>query len=244
VWDAVDRASGAGIRLSLCSGRPAFGIAREYARRVAAGGWHAFQNGASVVNLGSGESHSAPLPEECVVAAIALARSTGHVLELYGDTRYVTESTSALARDHADLLGVPFEPRAFESLGEPVVRAQWVVSEEVAKGLLQPPHPDTEVAKSTSPVMPDARFVGITRRGVNKGFATRTIAEAYRVALANVMYVGDSGNDLPALHIVGSPIAMGNAEPAVRSAAAHAVGDVDAAGLTEALQLAIRSASR
>ncbi len=38
----------------------------------------------------------------------------------------------------------------------------------------------------------------------------REIAAAYRVDMRDVMYVGDSGNDLSALRVVGHPIAMGN----------------------------------
>ena len=44
VWAAVERAQEAGIRLALCSGRAAFGVALEYARRLDPSGWHMFQN--------------------------------------------------------------------------------------------------------------------------------------------------------------------------------------------------------
>src|SRR5687768_5564256 len=74
VWAAAERARAAGIRLALCSGRPAFGIARDYARRLDAAGWHMFQNGASVVHLPTGESRSTPLPQERVQELIAQAR--------------------------------------------------------------------------------------------------------------------------------------------------------------------------
>jgi len=50
VWGVAQRARTAGIHLALCSGRPAFGLALEYARRLDADGWHVFQNGASIVN--------------------------------------------------------------------------------------------------------------------------------------------------------------------------------------------------
>ena len=57
--------------------------------------------------------------------------------------------------------------------------------------------------------------IGFTSEGVSKASAMRTIADQYGVDLRNVMYIGDSGNDLPALRIVGHPIAMANASPAV-----------------------------
>jgi len=87
--------------------------------------------------------------------------------------------------------------------------------------------------------MPDTQFVGLTHEGITKGSAMRSIAEEYGVTMQDVMYVGDAGNDLSALRIVGHPIAMGNADPAVIAAAQHTVDHVDRGGLAEALEMAI-----
>ena len=199
VWDAADRARNAGIRLALCSGRPAFGVALDYARHLHPAAWHVFQNGASIVELGSGRSRSAPLPNDWVVRLVAQARASGEVLELYDDSSYAIESRSDWAREHAELLGVPFAPRAFESIGGPAVRAQWLLSDERARQVLTEDHTGLEIAQSTSPLMPGVRFVGMTREGVSKGSAMRAIASEYGIAMADVMYVGDAPNDLPAL---------------------------------------------
>ncbi len=48
------------------------------------------------------------------------------VLELCGDDDYVVESEGVWAREHADLLGLPFKPRPYETLSPPLVRAQWL----------------------------------------------------------------------------------------------------------------------
>jgi hypothetical protein len=92
--------------------------------------------------------------------------------------------------------------------------------------------------------MPDTQFVGFTHEGVSKASAMRTIAEEYGIALEDVMYVGDSGNDLPALRVVGHPVAMANATPAVIAAAAQTVASDDEGGVAEALQIAIASVVR
>lgn len=239
VWQAAEQARAAGIHLALCSGRPAFGLAAEYARRLDDDGWHIFQNGASIVNLATHESRSTPLPEGCMRGLITQARETQQVLELYGDDDYVVESEARWAREHAELLGLQFKPRPFETLSPPLVRGQWLLSPEDAGRIVAPP--DLEMAHSTSPLMPDVRFVGLTRKGVSKGSAMREIAAAYRVDMRDVMYIGDSGNDISALRVVGHPIAMGNADPAVIKAAGRTVGHVDEAGLAEALQIALAS---
>ena len=239
VWQAAEQARAAGVRLALCSGRPAFGTALEYARQLDDGGWHIFQNGASIVHLNSKESRSTPLPQQVVSGLIAEARASNRILELYSDSEYAVESTATWSREHAELLGLPFEPRPLETLQGPVVRAQWVVSPAVA-ALIKTPH-GLEMAVSTSPLMPDARFVGLTRAGVSKGSAMTQIAAAYQIDLRDVMYVGDSGNDLPALGVVGHPIAMGNADAAVIAAAGQTIGHVESGGLADALLIAARS---
>jgi len=239
VWEAAKRASERGIHLALCSGRPAFGLALEYARRLEAGGWHVFQNGASIVNLATTRSRSVPFPLHWIRTFIEQARQSHETLELYSDTAYVVESTSVWAREHADLLGVPFDPQPFESLTQPIVRAQWLLSRKLAAEFIAIPRAGLEVAQSSSPLMPDTQFVGLTHEGITKGSAMRSIAEEYGITMQDVMYVGDAGNDLSALRIVGHPIAMGNADPAVIAAAQHTVGHVDRGGLAEALEMAI-----
>ena len=240
IWEAATQARERGIHLALCSGRPAFGLALEFARRLEADGWHVFQNGASILNLATGRSRSVPIPVHWVKTLIEKARRTAETLELYSDTAYAVEG-SHWGKEHADLLGVPFEPRPLKSLTEPIVRAQWLLSVARAAQFTASPHPGLEVAQSSSPLMPDTQFVGLTHAGVTKGSAMRGIAEELGVSMQHVMYVGDAGNDLSALRVVGFPIAMGNADPAVKAAAKHTVDHVDHGGLAQALELAIAS---
>ncbi len=239
VWSAAERVRNRGVRLAISSGRPGFGVTAEYAARLDPQGWHIFQNGASVVHLPDRTSRSARLAPEVLASLIARARETGRALELYGDTDYAVESTGDLARDHAGLLGVPFSPRPYEAIAWPVVRAQWVLTRADAALVLREPHPGLEVSSSTSPVMPEATFVNFTPLGVSKASGVRTVAAAYDLPLADVMFVGDADNDAAALRVVGFPVAMGNAEPEVQRLARLCVGHVDAGGLVEAFEAAL-----
>lgn len=240
-WAAATRARALGIRLAICSGRPAFGKALDYARRLDPDGWHIFQNGSSVVHLPDGLARSRALPDATVSALIARSRATGRVLELYTDTDYFVESILPRAQRHAALLGVPWLPRNFDTREGDIVRAQWVVPHDEVATVMAEPHDGLTLAASLSPVMPDTTFINTTPVGVDKGEALRGVAEAYGFALADVMMVGDSDNDLSALRVAGVPVAMGNAEASVKAVAAHVVGDVDAGGLVQALVLAMAS---
>jgi len=264
VWAATDRALAAGIRLAVCSGRPAFGVTRTFAERLDATGWHIFQNGASVVQLPSFASRSASVAPEAVARmiqrarstgrvlelytdteyAVESARSTGRVLELYTDTEYAVESSSERARQHAALLGVPFVARAFESLTGPVVRALWLCDQSDAEETLREEHPGLELGPASSPAMPDTVFINTTAAGVNKAVSVKTVAAAYGVSLDRVMFVGDGQNDIGAMEAVGLSVAMGNAAPEVRAIARYQVADVDEGGLVEALDLALRAYAR
>lgn len=241
VWAAVERARSAGMRLALCSGRPAFGNARGYAERLDPWGWHVFQNGASVVNLKSGESRSVALPRGAIGELVERSRLSGQVLELYTDDTYAVESTGERARKHAELLGLPFEPRDLLSLRGNVVRAQWVVArEDGALEKVLPSAGDLSVSPAGSPVMPDTLFVSLTAPGVDKGSAVRAVAAAYKVPLERTMMVGDGHNDVVAMRAVGFAVAMGNADKEACAAATRRVADVDRGGLAEALEWALR----
>ena len=97
-WEAVARTRAAGVRLAICTGRPAFGLTRGYAERLDDDGWHVFQNGASVVRLPSGATRSRGLPATAVESLVARARETGRALELYSDTEYAVETDTVRTR--------------------------------------------------------------------------------------------------------------------------------------------------
>lgn len=229
-----------GMRFALCSGRPAFGNTRGYALQLDAQGWHVFQNGASVVHLPSARSLSAAIATDTIAILVERARALGRLLELYSDFEYAIENPNDVSRQHADLLGIPYEPRALATLTQPIVRTQWLITRPEVDGVLSEPHPKLEVAPSTSPLMPKTIFVNMTPQGITKGSAVRTVAKEYGIDLDQVMFVGDGGNDIEAMRTVGHPIAMGNAEEDVKRVAHTVVGHVDDGGLLEALQLATR----
>jgi Cof subfamily protein (haloacid dehalogenase superfamily) len=239
VWNALADARRRGVRVALCSGRPAVGHALAYAQRLDADGWHVFQNGASIVNVGTRDSLSEAMPEGAVPALLERADRTRRLLEVYTDSEYAVNLPGDLAERHAALLGLPYEPRAPESLEGTLVRAQWVVPIGEQGDVMAEPHPGLALHPAGSPAMPDTMFISVTKEGVGKGVAVGTIARRYGLDMSRVMMVGDGENDVAAMAVVGHPVAMGNAVPLARAAARHHVADVDAGGLREAVELAL-----
>lgn len=240
VWAALAHARERGIHLALCSGRSAIGHARAYASRLDADGWHIFQNGASVVKVGSGESLSEALPPAALPMLIERAHDTGRLLEVYTDQAFAITLPGDLAERHAAILGVPYEARRPDQLDGTVVRAQWVVPRSQESAVVNEPHPGLDLHPAGSPAMPEVSFISVTRRGVSKGSAIASIAARYGVPMERVMMVGDGENDVSAMRVVGHPVAMGNADAPAVAASRHRVAHVDDGGLREAVELAFR----
>ena len=254
VWPAAERLRAAGVRLAVCTGRAGFGHARAWAERLDGDGWHVFQNGASVVHVGTGASRSRRLGAARAARLVALARRTGRVLELYGDAGYAVERDTPEARAHAALLGAPWAPQPLDAFAPPIVRALWVVPHDDLPALLgdartadapggEAPHDGCNVGIAGTPSLPHMQFVNVTRAGADKAAAVQVVAAAYGIALDAVMMVGDGAVDVGPMRVVGHAVAMGNAEPEVTAVARHVVGHVDAAGLVEALELALALAT-
>ncbi|MEO7111239.1 MAG: HAD-IIB family hydrolase [Polyangiaceae bacterium] len=244
VWDAAKQLTDSGIGLAICSGRAAFGATLDYAQRLRPNGFHAFQNGASILHLGTGESISQPISPDSVENLIARAHRAAQFVELYADQSFAYEGAASIAEAHARLLGVPFQSRPLSDLKSPVVRVQWIVPHAETKELiaeLDARHSDLEITSSTSPLMPRIDFVMLTVRGVNKASAVATIAAREDIPLENVMFVGDGDNDVAPMLRVGFPVAMSNASNDARAAAKHHVGSVDDGAAAEAFELALTS---
>lgn len=242
VWAAVEAARGDGIKLAVCTGRPGLGIALRAAKRLGPTNPHVFQSGAHLAFPDGETLKASSLREAAAQKLVQHARAVGLVLELYTPHHLYVERKTPMSDAHAKLLGVPAIVRdlADVAANEPVVRAQWVLrpDQEAAAAGIQVD--DVTVSRATSPGLPDTLFVSLTRKGVSKGSAVRDLAAHLKVPLEHAMAVGDTTGDLPMLELVGYPVVMGNGQEVLKERFGRVVGDVDAGGVVEALDLARR----
>jgi Cof subfamily protein (haloacid dehalogenase superfamily) len=239
VLDAVDRARAAGVKLSVCTGRPGFGVALRVAERIGPTNPHVFQNGAQVGYPDGEMLQVSALRERDTITLIQHAREAGYVLELYTTTALFVERSTTISEAHARMLGVTALVRDLSEVAaaEPVVRAQWVVDDHDFAEVAALSLPGTELSRATSPALPGTNFVSVTRSGVSKGSAVRQLSEAMRIPLERIMAIGDSVGDLPMLEIVGRPIAMGDGDATLRDRF-ETVGAVEGCGAVAALNSA------
>ncbi len=241
VWKAVDEARSRGQHLALTTARGAFGASWDMAQRLDPNGWHVFHAGGAVVHAQTGEARGDSLESASLDALVDYANERAWILELYAPTAYSVESTATPSVDHADLMGVPFVVGDFSDFRndhDRIVRAQFVVDIAHISDVTAFAQPlGLEATSATSPIMPGIAFVSITPPGITKATGIAQISDSLGLSIDQVMMVGDGLNDLPAIEAVGFPVAMGNAEDAVKNAATYLVPDVESDGLVDALKL-------
>ncbi|HEY3694137.1 Cof-type HAD-IIB family hydrolase [Phenylobacterium sp.] len=79
-------------------------------------------------------------------------------------------------------------------------------------------------------------YLDVTHRDANKGHAVRAICRRLGLEKANLAVIGDMANDLSMFREAGFAVAMGQAPPAVRAAAAAVTGPNTEDGFAEAVR--------
>ncbi len=241
VWEAVSRCRDAGMKIAICTGRPAFGVAQRIAEKVGPDNPHVFQSGAHIGYPDGRTIEVTALKEDDIHVLIRIARESGAVLELYTPSDLFVGKRTDLSERHAKLLGGTAIVRDLGDVArnEPVVRAQWVTPFGEHESLLDGTPEGISTATATSPALPGIAFVNLTRAGTSKASAVQLIAKHLRVPLEDIMAVGDSENDVPMLDIVGHPRVMANGSPAVLARFDDVVPSVEECGAAEALDEAL-----
>jgi Cof subfamily protein (haloacid dehalogenase superfamily) len=242
VWQAIEKVRAAGVKVAVCTGRPCGGVAQRVAQRMGPNNPHIFQSGA-VVAYPNGEAVQVfALKESNARKLIEYARTRNLLLELYSPNELFVERRTPMSEAHAKMIGVTAVVRDLYDVveNEPVVRAQWVVTQAQLDEVLSLALEGVMYSRATSPAMKGAHFVSVTQSNVSKGTATKYLAEALKVKLENVMGVGDSEGDLPMLDVIGHPVIMANASDALKKQFDTVTGHVEECGVVAALEAALK----
>ncbi len=237
----LEQARAAGLHLAICTGRPLFSRAAEYAKLISKREPHIFQNGAHVARVDGHSLFESILPRAAYLELVALSRRTGHALEVYTASRCYAELFTATAVQHQRLIEIAVTPKDLLSITEPVLRAQWVITRDhlPAIELEMSSIANIQFSSAGTPDMPDAVFTSVTKFGTSKLEGASVLAAYCGVTLAETMMVGDGDNDIELLSAVGLGVAMGNASAGAKAAARVSVRDVDEGGLADAIDLAL-----
>lgn len=130
--------------------------------------------------------------------------------------------------DFPDLAHATNPHEAAAQLGIMQFTAYCLPGEEEARFLTLMPHCHTE--RWTIP------FVDIVGNGINKALGIEVMARHFDFNPTETMAVGDGYNDVPMIEYAAIGVAMGNASNEVKRHADYVTADVDADGLSQALQ--------
>jgi hydroxymethylpyrimidine pyrophosphatase-like HAD family hydrolase len=213
-----------GTRVGLATGRMAAASETILATGVFTGP-HVFHNGAVVTDSSGVDQHVLGLSSDEVAAVLDLGRGRDDLsVEIYVGRTYLADRDDPRSAPHMKLLGAA--PSGTISLvedlaGRPAIKAVMVCfSAEAAEDMVRSV---TELGlaagPAASPATPDIRYVNVTRAGVDKGSGLLMAARSIDVPLPAVAFLGDETNDLPALSLAGTAIAMGGSAPGIISAA-------------------------
>ena len=242
ILDAVARLSDAGARVGLATGRMAAGSEALLATGVFTGP-HVFHNGAVVTDGSGSDLIVLGLSDDKVTAVLTLGHGRDDVsIEVYVGRTYLTDRDDPRSAPHVELLRTAPSGRisaVADLAGRPAIKAVIVCfSPEAAR--------DMEVAVSglglaagpaASPAIPELRFVNVTRAGVDKGSGVAAAARTIGVDMRAVAVLGDETNDLPALRLAGTAIAMGGSADALLDLAHLVAPTFDEDGAAAALAM-------
>lgn len=219
VWPALDAARDRGTALCVCTGRPSGGLASRIARRLGPTLPHIFHGGAVILDGDGGVSRAETLPVVAVRAMVERSRREGLTLELYTPDAIWVDAVTAVHARHLRLLDVEGRVGDLLTLAERghIVKAQWIVYDaDLAEDLADNVDPTCFAARGDSQAMSRARFVTITRAGIDKGDAVRHVARTLGADPAACAAVGDSTGDVPMLEAVGLPFVTADAPTRLR----------------------------
>jgi len=237
VWAPLAALRRSGWRISVCTGRPGRGVARDIAWRLDPEGLHVFESGAVVMHARGDVVTHAPLPGEAVHGLAAVGAREGATLEAYtADARYLVAERDPLVVAHEALLGFDAEvvpwPPALQ-----LVRMQWVVP-HAAWPRLEAAARDAlalvEAHEGRSPRMPGVAFVSMTAPGVSKGTGVRAVLARYGLAREDAAMAGDNLNDLLAFDAVGTVFVAADGDPLARARADVIIGGPAEGGVADA----------
>ena len=177
-------------------------------------------NGALIRQGDTGETlFHRPIEPELAQELADLFRQSNWYLQKYVDDRlYVAEldENARFYADYANVEAIPLgdaffhmneAPTKMLSMGEPAELA--AISAEL----------DTRYGGRLYLASSKKRYLEMVDARVNKGQALDFLAGRLGISQSEVMAIGDSMNDLDMIQYAGIGVAMGNANPTVRSAA-------------------------
>ena len=238
---AIQKASQAGIKIVLCTGRPKSGIVPYFEQLgLTDEEYIIMNNGCSVYNT---KNWDLMVAEELTYDEIErLAQVCGSYpevcLTLTGDKSYY-----ALADEVPDLVqydaGLVFDTaRAVDMAdlkaeGELIFQAMYMAKKEYLDVFQAAV--DGDLSQDFSTVRSQEYIYEVLPQGATKASGLRQLAEKLDIEPAEIMALGDAANDIEMLDCAGVSVAMGNATDEIKKRCRYTTSSNDDYGVAKAI---------
>lgn len=214
-----------GVKFVLASGRPSFSMfdsAKEL-KMDELGGYILSFNGGELIDCTTNKViFSLGLDENNLREIYEFSKKVNLPMVVYiGDTLYGTELTEYV-QEEVDMTGMKFEKfDNIDSLKEKGITSSTKSmligsADKISKAEIEMKklHGNDYFIAISKPI-----FLEIANKKVNKGKTLIKLGEILGIKSDEMIAVGDGGNDLPLLEVVGMPVAVENAIPAIKEIA-------------------------
>lgn len=210
-----------GIAVGIVTGRMRQGADRIH-HRFPVPGPHVVCNGAEV-RLDGETLMDWPLDPDDVDVLLEIAADDLAYGELYTSEGFTITRHHDLAVDHWRSLEQ--EPQGITTSAnpptEPILKATFVGWDMAEASRLHAAFTGAGLTVGTASSMahPERTYINVTAPGVDKASAITAAAEHLAMDISSVAMIGDGHNDLPALRVVGTAVAMGQAASTIHDEA-------------------------
>ena len=237
VKDAARRAMEKGVRFTIATGR-AFGSVLPFAEELGVNAPLICYQGGLIKDHLSGQviyKQSVPLP--LARELIRFIRQRELHLNVYLDSRAYVERMTPEARYYTRIARAAVYPVGdmLAFLNRAPIKFIIVLSDDEATGPLIA-ELGVLFAGRMRFVRSYPRFVEGILLDVSKGHALARLADHLGLSLGETIGIGDNDNDLELVERAGLGVAMGNASPAVKTAADYIALPVDEEGVVEVIE--------
>lgn len=240
--EALAEARSRGVLVALSTGRVPHACQEIIRELELEGSYHIFFDGALVGNYDQSQQlYVQPLSREIIIEAVEYARREDIYLEFYSATRFFIERENWASEVHRRFFNLDPVITDLKSLPdrELIIKGELMTAsaeeEAQAKNFQRHFQGRLRLSGARTPAHPGIDFINVVDPGVSKGKALARLLSHLGVPPAEVMAVGDSGNDISLFKGVGLAVAMAHAPDEVKAAAHHVTLDIDHAGLAAAI---------
>ncbi len=181
-------------------------------------------NGGRVVDYPSGEVLAEDrLPPAVATVLVDLLETvfTGLDAILYSDGQPHVRALNQVLEQSARKDGLVYQPvGSLTTLVGRSFNKALIIGEDRALGALDHALRELAPPESVTTVRSESTYLEVLPPGVSKGSALRRLAAHLGISLSEVIAIGDNLNDLEMVRLAGLGVAVANAHPALKQAAA------------------------